>query len=102
MRYSACGGDAARPDGSRPDIAQSRHSGLAGVMIPDRYNGMELDLPSLMIVAEVLSRDGSYGVWQSVQNGIGVMPLLMFGTEEQKQRTCRGWQLQIGRRICPN
>ena len=69
-----------------PILRKAAGLGLAGVMIPDRYNGMELDLPSLMIVAEVLSRDGSYGVWQSVQNGIGVMPLLMFGTEEQKQR----------------
>lgn len=69
-----------------PLLRKAAGLGLTGVMIPDRYGGMELDLTSLMIVAECLSRDGSYGVWHSVQGGIGVMPLLLFGSEEQKER----------------
>jgi alkylation response protein AidB-like acyl-CoA dehydrogenase len=69
-----------------PLLRKSAALGLAGVMVPDRYGGTELDLMSLLIVAEGLSKDGSYSVWQSVQNGIGVMPLLLFGTAAQNQR----------------
>ncbi|MCW5980921.1 MAG: acyl-CoA dehydrogenase family protein [Bryobacteraceae bacterium] len=74
------------PMAAVPLLRKAAALGLTGVMIPDRFGGMELDLTSLLIVAEGLSRDGSYGVWQSVQAGIGAMPLLLFGAEEQKQR----------------
>src|SRR5260221_12252570 len=47
---------------------------------------MELDLASLMIAAEHLSRDGSYSAWHGAHSGIGTTPLLLFGTDEQKQK----------------
>src|ERR1700694_2426867 len=40
----------------------------------------------VMIVGEHLGRDASYGSWHSAHTGIGTMPILFFGTEEQKQR----------------
>jgi alkylation response protein AidB-like acyl-CoA dehydrogenase len=60
--------------------------GLVGVLLPERYGGMELDLVSSMIVAEGIGRDGSYAVCHGAQSGIGVLPISMFGTDEQKQR----------------
>jgi len=39
-----------------------------------------------MIVGEHLGRDASYGSWHSAHTGIGTLPILFFGTEEQKQR----------------
>jgi alkylation response protein AidB-like acyl-CoA dehydrogenase len=39
-----------------------------------------------MIVGEHLGRDGSYGSWHSAHTGIGTLPILFFGTEEQKQK----------------
>src|SRR5579864_8933966 len=47
---------------------------------------MEMDLPSVMIAGEHLARDASYGSWHSAHTGIGTLPILFFGTEEQKQR----------------
>ena len=46
---------------------------------------MEMDLTSMMVVAEGVSQDGSYSAWHGAHTGIGTLPLLMFGTEEQKQ-----------------
>jgi alkylation response protein AidB-like acyl-CoA dehydrogenase len=60
--------------------------GLVGVLLPERYGGMELDLVSSMIVAEGIGRDGSYAVCHGAQSGIGVLPISMFGTNEQKEK----------------
>ncbi len=69
-----------------PVLRKAAELGLAGVAVPERYGGMEMDLISALIVAEQLGRNGSYGVWHSAHSGIATMPLLLFGTEEQKQR----------------
>ncbi len=45
-----------------------------------------MDLTSAMLVAEGIAKDGSYAAWHGGQSGIGALPLLLFGTEEQKQR----------------
>lgn len=60
--------------------------GLTAVSIPEKYGGMEMDLVSAMIVAEGLAKDGSYCAWHGAHSGIGTLPLLLFGNEEQKQR----------------
>ena len=60
--------------------------GLAAIPIPERFGGMEMDLPSVMIAAEHLARDASYGSWHSSHTGIGTLPVLFFGTEEQKRK----------------
>jgi alkylation response protein AidB-like acyl-CoA dehydrogenase len=60
--------------------------GLEAILTPERYGGMELDLASAMVVAEQLARDGSFAGWHGAHAGIGTMPLLLFGTEEQKRK----------------
>jgi alkylation response protein AidB-like acyl-CoA dehydrogenase len=60
--------------------------GLTSVHLPEKYGGMEMDLTSAMLVAEGIAKDGSYAAWHGGQSGIGALPLLLFGTEEQKQR----------------
>jgi alkylation response protein AidB-like acyl-CoA dehydrogenase len=67
-------------------LRKSAELGLVGVLLPEQYGGMELDLVSSMIVAEGMGRDGSYAVCHGAQAGIGVLPISMFGTEEQKQK----------------
>ena len=67
-------------------LKKSAELGLTAILTPERYGGMELDLASLMIAAEHLSRDGSYSAWHGAHSGIGTTPLLLFGTEEQKQK----------------
>ena len=60
--------------------------GLAAITIPEKFGGMEMDLASVMIAGEHLAKDGSYGSWHSSHTGIGTLPVLFFGNEEQKQR----------------
>jgi len=67
-------------------LRKSAELGLVGVLLPEQYGGMELDLVSSMIVAEGMGRDGSYAVCHGAQAGIGVLPISMFGTKEQKQK----------------
>src|SRR5512142_1325702 len=67
-------------------LRKSAELGLVGVLVPERYGGMELDLVSSMIVAEVMGGDGSDAVCHGAQAGIGALPISMYGTEEQKQK----------------
>jgi alkylation response protein AidB-like acyl-CoA dehydrogenase len=67
-------------------LRKSAELGLTGVTIPEKFGGMGMDLTSAMVVAEHLARDGSYAVCHEVHTGIGTLPILYFGTEEQKQR----------------
>src|SRR5208282_6028792 len=75
----------------KPGVAMSvlRKSvdlGLTAMTIPEEYGGMAMDLPSLMVTAERLGRDGSYGGWHSAHTGIGTLPLVYFGNEQQKRK----------------
>jgi alkylation response protein AidB-like acyl-CoA dehydrogenase len=67
-------------------LRKSAGLGLTAVLVPEQYGGMEMDLVSSMIVAEGIAKDGSYAAWHGAHAGIGTLPLLLFGTEEQKQR----------------
>lgn len=67
-------------------LRKSAELGLAAIAIPEEFGGMEMDLSSVMIASEHLARDGSYGSWHSAHTGIGTLPVLFFGTEEQKRR----------------
>jgi alkylation response protein AidB-like acyl-CoA dehydrogenase len=60
--------------------------GLTAITTPEQYGGMELDLVSAMVVAEAMARDGSYAAWHGAHAGIGTLPILLFGTEEQKAK----------------
>ena len=67
-------------------LRKSAELGLVGALVPERYGGMELDLASSLIVSEGVARDASYASYHGAQAGIGVLPVLLFGTEAQKQK----------------
>jgi len=67
-------------------LRKSAELGLVGVLVPERYGGMELDLVSSMIVAEGIGGDGSYAACHGGQAGIGALPISMYGTEQQKEK----------------
>jgi alkylation response protein AidB-like acyl-CoA dehydrogenase len=67
-------------------LRKAAELGLTAIVVPEKFGGMEMDMPSAMIVAEHMARDGSYSGWHGAHAGIGTLPLLYFGTEEQKQR----------------
>ena len=74
------------PGAARAVLRKSGELGLPAVLIPEQYGGMEMDLTSAMIVAEGLAKDGSYAACHGAHAGIGTLPLLLFGTEEQKRK----------------
>jgi alkylation response protein AidB-like acyl-CoA dehydrogenase len=67
-------------------LRKSAELGLAAIAIPERFGGMEMDLPSVMIAGEHLAKDTSYASWHSGHTGIGTLPVLFFGNEEQKRK----------------
>jgi len=67
-------------------LRKSAKLGLLGISVPEKFGGMEMDLPSVMVVAEVMGRDASYAGWHSAHTGIGSLPILFFGSEQQKEK----------------
>ncbi|MEE8461047.1 MAG: acyl-CoA dehydrogenase family protein [Acidobacteriota bacterium] len=59
---------------------------LLAIDVPEKYEGLGLDKPSSTIVAEKLSRVGSFAISYGAHCGIGTLPIVYFGTEEQKQQ----------------
>jgi len=61
--------------------------GLMGVCIPEAYGGAGADFFSYVLVLEELSRaDAGVGVTVAVHTSAATLPILAFGTEEQKAR----------------
>jgi alkylation response protein AidB-like acyl-CoA dehydrogenase len=54
--------------------------------IPEEYGGLELDIISALVVAEQIAGDGSYAGWHGAHSGIGTLPLVYYGTAEQKAK----------------
>jgi alkylation response protein AidB-like acyl-CoA dehydrogenase len=60
--------------------------GLLMIDVPEKYGGLELDKATSMLVSEVISKGGSFAVTFGGHVGIGTLPIVYFGTEEQKQK----------------
>lgn len=62
--------------------------GLLGIDVPEKYGGMEMDKITTAIAAESLSVGfcPSFTATWSVQTGIGSLPIVWFGTPEQKEK----------------
>ena len=75
-----------KPGSALEVLRKAAELGLAAIPIPEKFGGMEMDLPSVMIASEHLAKDASYGSWHSSHTGIGTLPILFFGNEEQKRK----------------
>jgi alkylation response protein AidB-like acyl-CoA dehydrogenase len=60
--------------------------GLLGIDVPEEYGGLGLDKVSGTLAAEKTARDGSFAVTIMGHTGIGSLPVVYFGTDEQKKR----------------
>jgi alkylation response protein AidB-like acyl-CoA dehydrogenase len=60
--------------------------GLLGIEIPEEYGGLGLDKVSGCLASEKSARDGSFAVSFMGHTGIGTLPIVYFGTEEQKKK----------------
>jgi alkylation response protein AidB-like acyl-CoA dehydrogenase len=59
--------------------------GLLGVDVPEAYGGEQLDKTTSMLVSERMSQSASFGAAFGAQSNLVVLPLALFGTEEQKR-----------------
>ena len=64
--------------------------GLLGAHMPAEYGGMELDTNTNTIISEVFGALGSFSVPFAAHTGIGMLPILYFGTDDQKSRFLPG------------
>ncbi|HET9486035.1 MAG TPA: acyl-CoA dehydrogenase family protein, partial [Chryseosolibacter sp.] len=60
--------------------------GLLGTSVPPEYGGFGMDFNTTMLVAEVIGGGHSVAVALSAHTGIGTLPILYYGNEEQKQK----------------
>jgi butyryl-CoA dehydrogenase len=61
--------------------------GLFGLVVPEEYGGAGADFTSLCVAIEELGRvDQSIGITLSAGVGLGINPILTFGSDEQKER----------------
>ena len=79
-------------------VAELAELGLMGLPIPEQYGGAGGDTVSYAIAIEELTRvDSSVAITVAAHTSLGTMPILLYGTEEQKERwlpdlaSGRGW-----------
>jgi alkylation response protein AidB-like acyl-CoA dehydrogenase len=77
---------ALRYQATRDLLRKAGELGLLGVEIPAEYGGLGLDKVSGCLVAERGARDGSFAVSFNGHVGIGTLPIVYFGSEEQKRK----------------
>ena len=58
--------------------------GLLGTHMPEEYGGMQMSANTNTVICDALGPAGAFTVTFAVQTGIGMLPFLYFGTEEQK------------------
>ena len=67
-------------------LKQAGELGLLGADVPEEYGGLGLDKISSALIAEKMSRAGGFSISHGAHVGIGSLPIVLFGTEEQKQK----------------
>jgi len=60
--------------------------GILAISIPAEYGGMGMDFKASMLAAEAVGGGHSFSVAISAHTGIGTLPILYYGTEEQRQQ----------------
>ncbi len=67
-------------------MRQCGELGLLMMDAPEEYGGLDLDKASSMLVQEKMSPAGSFSCAYSAHTGIGTLPLIYYGTQEQKEK----------------
>lgn len=77
----------AMEEGLMPSIMdKAGELGLLGMSIPEDLGGMGVDFKTSLLATERLGKGYSFSVAYGAHTGIGTLPLLYYGTEEQKQK----------------
>ncbi len=60
--------------------------GLLGVTIPEEYGGLGMSFNTSMLIADVVGESGSFSTAYGAHTGIGTLPILYYGSKEQKEK----------------
>src|SRR5208282_5729110 len=71
---------------SRDLLKKAGDLGLSGVEIPEAYGGLEMDKVTAAIIADNIAKYAGFATTWGAHSGIGLLPLVYFGTEEQKKK----------------
>ncbi len=80
-------------------VGEMGQLGLLGMLVPEAYDGAATDhVAYALALEEIAAGDGACSTIMSVHTSVGCMPLLTYGTEQQKQRFLR--PLARGEMLC--
>lgn len=60
--------------------------GLLAADVPESFDGLGLDKVSSSLIGEYMTRGGSFALSHGAHVGIGTLPIVYFGTDEQKKK----------------
>jgi alkylation response protein AidB-like acyl-CoA dehydrogenase len=60
--------------------------GLLGIAVPEEYGGLGMSFNTSMLIADIIGASGSFSTTYGAHTGIGTLPIIYYGTEEQKQK----------------
>ncbi len=71
---------------SRELLKKAGELGLSGVEIPEAYGGLEMDKVTAAVIADHIAKYAGFATTWGAHSGIGLLPIVYFGTEEQKKK----------------
>ncbi|MGA7685213.1 MAG: acyl-CoA dehydrogenase family protein [Terriglobales bacterium] len=71
---------------SRDLLKKAGELGLSAVEIPEAYGGLEMDKITAAVIAYHMAKYAGFATTWGAHSGIGMLPIVYFGTEEQKQK----------------
>ncbi|MGQ9365823.1 acyl-CoA dehydrogenase [Azospirillum sp. A39] len=74
----------------KEELAEMGRLGLMGMVVPEAWDGAGTDYVSYALaIEEIAAGDGAISTIMSVHNSVGCMPILTFGSAEQKEEWLR-------------
>ena len=75
---------------TRELLKKAGELGLSGADVPEEYGGMQMDKVTSAIIADRLAKYGGFSTTWGAHTCIGTLPIVYFGTEEQKKKYLPG------------
>lgn len=75
-----------KPGKSRPLLREAGELGLLALEIPEQYGGLGLDKITATVASQEFSYAGPFSITIGAQTGIGSLPIVYFGNQEQKAK----------------
>ncbi len=71
---------------TRELLKKAGELGLSAVEIPEAYGGLEMDKVTAAVIADHIAKYAGFATTWGGHSGIGLLPIVYFGTEEQKKK----------------